>query len=264
MWKPRLGLSLTLGFATTLSMLVMNPEAAAQQRQAVEKTAPQPNAQEQPASRPAFPLNLDDESPPNRQGNYGPRIELPPSPCRTKVVMLRDPRPCEVSIWPINFTLGYGAVFTSHTTDGGLFVGLQAVTLNYKHLFWNGLELLMALSTYRSPDQGSAINSPVMFAGTRPGFALRLGDKARHHIVLSAGLGWGEVYLRKNDPQHTADGLVISPALRYAYRGIFGLEVQAYLPAYSGIVGEYPVAITVNTVGLPLAVFGAMYLIKRL
>jgi hypothetical protein len=163
---------------------------------------------------------------------------------------------CDVQI-AVNADMGYGAVLASGAeADGALFMGLQ-LAATWKALFWSAVELQMAFSSYEAPGQGTGILAPVLFIGSRPGFALRLGAEGRHHIVLSTGLGWGEVYHHEVNQEHAADGLLLSPALRYTYAGIFGLEVQAFLPAYPGIVGPYPAAITVNVLGLPLAILVA-------
>lgn len=185
-----------------------------------------------------------------------------PEQCHTRLRLAGGVRPCDITLWPMNLSAGYGALVESGDSKGAFFVGLQVVTLTWRHLFVNVGEIHLILSTicHDGPTNGDNRCGIVgdFFVGSRPGVVWRLGHRGRHHLVLNTGLGWGTVGSDWNGRPGTASGLVISPAVRYAYLGVFGAEVQAFLPAYSGLGERYPAAITFNLVGFPMAVLALL------
>lgn len=145
----------------------------------------------------------------------------------------------DVYVWPLNAHAGY-AFTTGNGGGAGVAIGLDLATVTYKALVVDALTMRMSLR----PSGGD------VFLGTRVAAALYPGKTRAHQLSLGLGFGWGAF---EADTEKARDGgLVIAPSVRYAYRGVAGLEVAVHVPMYDGTEGRRPTMISVNVIGLGL------------
>lgn len=170
---------------------------------------------------------------------------------------------CEFSIVPLNITAGGGSVFDGEAGRGAFFAGVEVAHIDWHAFAWTTAEAHIALYETCPTGDDSCSGQGSFFVGTRPGYALTLDGDRKHRVIFGVGLGWGQIGkgFRGRDPE--AHGFVVSPSVRYAFHSAFGLQVQAFLPVYSGLGERYPAAVSITIMGVPTLILGGVLRMAR-
>lgn len=158
--------------------------------------------------------------------------------------------PDDVYLWPANLHIGYGYTGDSNRGASAFAIGLDVLTFTYRSLL---VDVATARVAFRNGCAHERPNCGVgadFFIGTRVAYAGYRGARRQHQLLAGASLGWGQVGGGFSGRPGTGDGqLVMAPSVRYAYRGLAGIELAVLLPLTGPFGERYPMALMLNVVG---------------
>lgn len=169
----------------------------------------------------------------------------------TEVHFARTPSsPDDVYLWPANLHIGYGYTGDENRGASAFAIGLDVLTISYRALLIDAATARVAFRNGCAHERPDCAVGADFFIGTRVAYAGYTGTRRQHQLLAGASVGWGQVGGGFSGRPSTGDGqLVVVPSLRYAYRGLAGLELAVLLPLTGPFGERYPMAVMFNVVG---------------
>lgn len=167
----------------------------------------------------------------------------------------------DVYLWPGGLHLGYGYTFDAERGAHAFTLGLDVATIAYDALLIDVVTARVAFRNSCGGERPGCGTGADFFVGSRVAFALYFGDDREHQLSFAAAAGWGDIGHGFGTHVGADDGhFILSPSVRYAVFGVFGIEVALMLPVTGPFGDTYPAAVMINVIGLAgviIAIAGA-------